>query len=125
MYDFYYNHLKVKYGDKICLCYTDTDSLLVSVQTDCFYTDMKQNIDRYDTSDYAENNPYGIPRRGKKVPGLFKDENNGKIMTHFVGLRSKVYSVRVQGVHRSMKRTKGVKKYVLQKNYASRTIWHA
>jgi len=29
MYDFYYNHLKARYGTKCDLIYTDTDSLLL------------------------------------------------------------------------------------------------
>ncbi|EGI58604.1 hypothetical protein G5I_13290, partial [Acromyrmex echinatior] len=37
-----------------------------------------------------------------------KDENNGVIMTEFVGLRAKMYAVRVDG-KRETKKTKGVK----------------
>ena len=29
MYDFFYNHLRVKYGEDVKLCMTDTDSFLV------------------------------------------------------------------------------------------------
>ena len=37
MYDFYYNNLKKKYGPKGNLLYTDTDSLLMEIQTDDVY----------------------------------------------------------------------------------------
>ena len=34
------------------MLYTDTDSLLVHVQTDDIYSDMTQHAHQYDTSDY-------------------------------------------------------------------------
>ena len=33
MYDFYYNQIKARYGDRFQLLYTDTDSLLLDIQT--------------------------------------------------------------------------------------------
>ena len=44
----------------------------------------------------------------KKIPGLMKDENNGAIMTEFVGLGSKMYATRVDGKN-EVKKVKGVK----------------
>ena len=37
MYDFYYNYLKMKYGDRCKLLYTDTDSLLLEIRTEDVY----------------------------------------------------------------------------------------
>lgn len=37
MYDFFYNYLKRKYGPKREIIYTDTDSLLVDIQTEDVY----------------------------------------------------------------------------------------
>ena len=56
MYKFYYDYLKVKYGDKCKLIYTDTDSLL---EVDCedFYKDMEKDLHLYDTGDYPKNHP--------------------------------------------------------------------
>lgn len=114
MYEYYYNFLKTKYGENICLAYTDTDSFVLHVKTDDFYEDMKQNLERYDTSDYPENNKFQMPRVNKKIPGLFKDELNSIIVTKFVGLRSKMYCVQTGDIDK-MKKAKGVKKYVLKR----------
>lgn len=109
MYEFFYNHLKPKYGENIRMAYTDTDSFIMEVKTDCFYSDMQQSIEMYDTNDYAESNIFNMPRCNKKVPGLFKDELNGEILTEFGGLRSKMYCVKAGGIVK-MKKAKGVKK---------------
>ena len=40
MYDIYYNQMKAQYGASCNLLYTDTDSLLLEIQTEDVYTDM-------------------------------------------------------------------------------------
>lgn len=78
---------------------------------------MKENLLCYDTSDYPPDNIFNMPLVNKKVPGLFKDELKSAIMTEFVGLRSKMYSVRADGID-EMRKAKGVKKYILNKKIA-------
>ena len=80
MYDFHYNYIKPKYGEKAKLLFTDTDSFLYEIQTEDFYKDISKDVkDRFDTSDYPENHPSGIPTGiNKKVLGMFKDEAAGK-----------------------------------------------
>ncbi len=46
--------MKIKYGERVSLLYTDTDSLLMEVQTENIYQDMDQNLDLYDTSDFPK-----------------------------------------------------------------------
>ncbi|KYQ54679.1 hypothetical protein ALC60_06444, partial [Trachymyrmex zeteki] len=53
------------------------------------------------------------PSVNTKIPGLMKDENNGAITTE-VGLRAKMYALRVIG-RSDTKRIKGVKKNVVAK----------
>ena len=57
MYDFFYNELKKKNGPKCELLYTDTDSLLLEIETEDFYEDMKSNKNLYDTSDFPKEHP--------------------------------------------------------------------
>ena len=56
-YDFFYNHLKVRYGNNCELIYTDTDSLLLNIQTEDVYKDIKEDLYLYDTSNYPKDHP--------------------------------------------------------------------
>ena len=57
MYEFWYDHLKQKYGNKIQLIYTDTDSFILEVETDDIYKDMLEDSHLYDFSDYQKDHP--------------------------------------------------------------------
>ena len=72
MYDYYYNHLKKKYGDNCNLLYNDTDSLLLEIKTSNIYTDMAREAHRYDFSNYPSNH-FLYSDANKKVIGKFKD----------------------------------------------------
>ena len=53
MYDFHYNYIKRKYGDKAELLFTDTDSLKYLIETEDFYKDISADVKRrFDTSNY-------------------------------------------------------------------------
>lgn len=96
IYDFYYGFLKSKYKDKLCLLYTDTDSLISEVETENFYQDMKENLEYFDTSNFKENNNYDMPI-SESVIGRMKDEYAGKILWEFVGTGAKAYIVNYEG----------------------------
>ena len=76
IYDFFYNHLKKQYGPKCELLYTDTDSLLLEIETDDVNKDMEANKHLYDTSDYPKEHPL-YSNTNKKVLGKMKDECAG------------------------------------------------
>ena len=42
-YEFLYDYMKSKYGEKARLCYTDTDSFIVYIKTKEFYEDITPN----------------------------------------------------------------------------------
>ena len=117
MFDFHYKYIKPKYGNKAKLLFTDTDSFLYEIQTEDFYKDISGDVkDRFDTSDYPENHPSGIPTGiNKKVLGMFKDEAAGKVIKEFVGLRAKLYSYKMDE-GKENKRCKGIKKAVVEKS---------
>ena len=117
MFDFHYKYIKPKYGKQAKLLFTDTDSFLYEIQTEDFYKDISGDVkDRFDTSDYPENHPSGIPTGiNKKVLGMFKDEAAGKVIKEFVGLRAKLYSYKMDE-GKENKRCKGIKKAVVKKS---------
>ncbi|CAG9769955.1 unnamed protein product [Ceutorhynchus assimilis] len=112
MYDFLYSYIKPKYGDKASLLYTDTDSLILKVDTDNFYDDMRENLNRFDTSNYSQNNSHNLPVN-QSILGKMKDEYAGKIVWEFYGTGAKAYCVNVEG--ELTKKAKGVPDYVTKK----------
>ena len=114
MYEFWYDYVKNKYGDKVNLCYTDTDSLVMNIKTNDFYKDIAQDVnERFNTSNYTFDRP--LPKgRNKKVIGLMKDELGGGIITEFVALRPKTYSY-ITNDFIEMKKAKSTKKCVVKK----------
>ena len=94
MYEFHYDYMIPKYGDRLKLCYMDTDSLIYSIKTEAFCSDILPDIEsRFDTSGYANDGSRPLPvGKNKKVIGLMKNELGGEIMKEFVSLRPTMYS---------------------------------
>ena len=92
MYEFWYDYVKPKYGEKVKLCYMDTDSFIVYIKTDDTYKDIAEDIEtRFDTSNYELNRP--LPKvKIKNAIELMKDELGGKITIKLVGPKAKSYS---------------------------------
>ena len=94
---------------------------MYEIKTYDFYNDIKNDIKKkFDTSDYPEKHESGIKTGiNKKVIGMFKDEVGGKQITHFVGLRPKLYSFKIENDVNEVKeekKCKGIKKCVIKKD---------
>ena len=93
MYEFWYDYVKPKYGEKAKLCYMDTDRFIVYIKTYYIYKGIAEDIEtRFDTSNYELDRKSLPKEKKKKVIALMKDELGGKIMRKFFGLREKTYS---------------------------------
>ncbi len=100
----------------MCLLYMDTDSFILEIKTSDVYEDMIDNIDMYDTSNYKSDSML-FSLKNKKVIGKFKDELGGKVMSEFVGLRSKSYAftyIDNNNIERCDKKQKGIKKNIIK-----------
>ena len=132
MYEFHYDYMIPKYarsaseahGDKLKLCYMDTDSLIYSIETKV-YKDIANDVEsRFDTSGYPNDGLRPLPiGKNKKVIGLMKDELGGEIIKEFISLRPKMYSYRVGSSE--PKKCKGIKKCVVKKTKVSKIIKNA
>ena len=119
MYEFWYDYMKPKYGEKVKLCYMDTDSFIIYIKTEDFYKDIADDVEkRFDTSDYKvdRNLPTG---KNKRVIGSMEDELNGRIMTEFVALRPKTYAYQIYDYNdddddNKLKKAKGTTKCVIK-----------
>ena len=62
MYEFWYDYTTQRYGEKVKLCYMDTDNFIVFMKTEDIYIDIA-NEARFDTWNYESERP--LPK-GKK-----------------------------------------------------------
>ena len=134
-FDFHYNYIRDKYGDKAELLRTDTDSLVYLIETDDFYEDIKEDVEkRFDTSNFPDDHQSGIEAGvNMKVVGVFKLENGASIIVVFTGLCPKMYTFKVETKYEEdkedddkiieiemrideEKKAKGVKKCVIKKS---------
>ena len=112
MYRFHYDVIKKQYADRAKLLFTDTDSLCYHIRTNDFYADMHTERELYDLSNFDKTSAY-YDETNKKVLGKFKDECDGKPPCEFIGLRPKMYSLKVGS--KEKKTGKGIKKAFLKK----------
>ena len=78
MYEFHYQHMKVKYpyAGQLRLLFTDTGSLAYAVKTNSIYEDMATDASqRYDFSEYPYDHPL-YDASNRKALGYFKNELN-------------------------------------------------
>ena len=123
MFNFHYGYVKKKW-DKVSVVYTDTDSLVLEIETEDFFADIAADVPEwFDTNDFPADHPAvlnGMPivLENKKKIGLMKDECGGLIMTEFVALKPKLYSFLLEANEKIMEKqkAKGVKKCMIKKS---------
>ena len=91
MYDFHYNFIKKHFDAE--LLFTDTDSLTYEIKSENVYEEFFKWKDLFDFSNYSKDSKF-FDETNKKVIGKMKDESEGKIIGEFVGLKSKMYSMK-------------------------------
>ena len=115
IYEFWYDYIKPRYGDKSRLCYMDTDSFVMYIKTEDFYKDIADDVERwFNTSNYNGKDERSFPiGKNKKVIVLFKDELGGKIIKEFCALRAKAYAYKLDD-DIEMKKAKCTKKCIIK-----------
>lgn len=94
MYRVFYDIIKPYFRENARLLYTDTDSLILHIKTKHLYQDIAKLREHFDTSNFPKEHEL-YSSKNKKVPGLMKMEEGGKIITEFAGLAPKLYALRV------------------------------
>ena len=62
MYEFCYNYIIPKNGDRAKLCYTDTDSFIIYIKTEDFFEDISNDVEKwFDTSNYNKKDKIPLP----------------------------------------------------------------
>ena len=89
MNDFHYNFIKKNFNAK--LLFTDTDSLTYEIKSE--NEEFYKWKDLFDFSYYSKHSKF-FDNTNKKVIGKMKDEYGGVIIDEFVGLKSKMYSIK-------------------------------
>ena len=117
MYRMHYDVMLPVYGKRAKLLFTDTDSLCYELSTEDYYQDICGMMDLFDTSNFPKDHKC-YSSKNCKVLGKFKEECAEVAPDQFVGLRAKMYSLKMP--HDKDKSTaKGVKA-----SYAKNHIRH-
>ena len=76
MYEFWYDYLKSKYGDRVKLCYTDTDSFIIHIKTKDFFEDISNDVEKwFDTSKFDKDDKRPLSIGGNKKCLIFLKKN--------------------------------------------------
>ena len=75
------------------MLFTDTDSPAFEIKSENVYEEFFRWKDLFDFSNYPKDSNI-LNETNKKIIGKMKDEFGGAIVEEFVGLKSKMYSVK-------------------------------
>ena len=91
MYNFHHDFIKKNFDAE--LLFTETDSLTYEIKSENVYEEFFKWKDLFDFCNYSNNSKFS-DETNKKVIGKKKDEFGGVIVLEFVGLKSKMYSLK-------------------------------
>ena len=91
MYDFHYKFIKKNFSAE--LLFTDTDSFTYEIKSENVYKEFYKWKDLFDFSNYSKDSTF-YDDTNKKVIGKMKDEYGGAMIDQFIGLKSKMYSIK-------------------------------
>ena len=91
IYHFHYKFIKKKLNAE--LLFTDRNSLTYEIESENVYEEFFKWKDLFDFSNYSKDSKF-FNETNKKVIGKMKDEFGGVIIIEFVGLKSKMYSIK-------------------------------
>ena len=98
MYEYWYDFIKPKCGDKAKLCLMDTNSFIVHVNSEKVYADRTRVIEkRFDTSNYEVDRPLPTGKSKKGNRTVNKRQLDRKIMKEVVALRPSMYRYLTDG----------------------------
>ena len=91
MYDFHHNFIEKRFDFE--LLFTETDSLTYEIKSEDVYEEHFKHKHFLDFSNYQKDSKF-FDQANKNIVGKMKDESEGKIIGAFVGLKSKMYSMK-------------------------------
>ena len=91
MYDFQYNFIKKNFNAE--LLFTDTGSLTYKVKSENVYKEFFKWKYLFDYSNYSNDLRF-FDETNEKLIGKMKDEFGGVTVMEFIGLKSKMYSIK-------------------------------
>ena len=92
-YDFHYNFIKKYFNAE--LLFTDADSLTYEIKSKYVYEEFFKWKDLFDFFYYSKDSRLSN-EINSKVIGKMKDEFGGIIVSEFVALKSKMYSIKTK-----------------------------
>ena len=91
LHDFHYNFIKTNFDAE--LLFNDTDSLTYKIKSEDVYEEFFKHKTLCDFCNYPKDSKF-FDQANKKVIGKMKDVSEGKITDEFLGLKSKMYSMK-------------------------------
>ena len=91
IYDFHQSFIKKHFDAE--LSFTDTDILTYEIKSKDVYEEFFKHKHLFDLCNYPKYSKF-FDETNKKVIGKMKDESEGKMIDEFVGIKSKMYSMK-------------------------------